>query len=389
MVHLRNNTTRFSGVLGLICLVLLGCGGAPRTTQPNVDRANKIAAIRTLNQTIAPAKNASVTTSADIDWAAGVLPWDRFTLPTISPNGLHAAVQLGDVPPMDVLVGTDNTPVISTSIELHLLDPLQGRRTAPLHIDHRGLLISRVADNFGVFVEYPHGNRGRWIGRIDWSTGTIRWLVDDEAINAFPTINAIGDLAWSRREQGDERFHLVIETSLGKKTIDDGKSDWLLPIFLGNDRLRAYKLLDGRLSLVEFDLKIRDPLLTAMYLPILETGATRAIAWQIATTNPSTMGNTKHAFFHPQRGCMVVWQPGQPIETAFLAARSFAAAPVDDGTWLVTTQQRVVRQTIGDEDGIHLRNQLAIPFATTSKQWTHLMLVPDGNRLLIRAINLE
>jgi len=35
-----------------------------------------------------------------------------------------------------------------------------------------------------------------------------------------------------------------------------------------------------------------------------------------------------------------------------------------------------------------LRNRFAIPIATTSLQWTHFLLIPDGNRLQIRAINM-
>ena len=65
------------------------------------------------------------------------------------------------------------------------------------------------------------------------------------------------------------------------------------------------------------------------------------------------------------------------------------AAPVSDATWLVTTANRVLRQNPSVDDGIHIRNRLAIPFATTSAKWTHFLLIPDGNRLKIRAINLS
>jgi hypothetical protein len=49
---------------------------------------------------------------------------------------------------------------------------------------------------------------------------------------------------------------------------------------------------------------------------------------------------------------------------------------------------RVIRQPATGEPGIHLRNRFAIPIATTSLQWTHFLLIPDGNRLQIRAINM-
>jgi hypothetical protein len=180
-----------------------------------------------------------------------------------------------------------------------------------------------------------------------------------------------------------------VKTLSGTRIIDDGKSDWLLPFFVGTDRLRVYRIYEKQLALVELDLRTRDPLLTAMSLAIVESGATRQLAWQIATTNPSFANNDRHTFYHPILNRMVVWQPSSAISTASLAPGSVAAAPVSDGTWLVATGNRVLRQSLGDEDGIHLRNQMAIPITTTSKQWTHMLLIPRGNRLEIRAMNLS
>ena len=256
--------------LFLICS-LQACGSKSKTAGPIRNEANRIAAINTLNQAIKPALDATTTTSTDIDWSAGVLPWDRFTLPIISPNGLHAAVQLGETPSRRCLCGNDNSPIDSTTIELHILDPKQGRRISPLHIGREGLILSRVADDRVVLVEYPTGDQGRWIGQIDWATGNLSWLVTDEYINAFPTMNANSEIAWSRKSLTEDRFQLVLKTIRGQRIIDDGKSDWILPKFLGNDRLRVFKLQNGELLLVELDLRSRDPLLTAISLPICRT----------------------------------------------------------------------------------------------------------------------
>jgi len=374
--------------IALLC-VLQACGSNSKTTEPGLSEANRIAAITTLNQAIKPALDATTTTSTDIDWVAGVLPWDRFTLPVFSPNGLHAAVQLGSTPSMRCLSGSDNSKVESTTIELHILDPMRGRRISPLYIGREGLILSRAADNRAVLVESPNGDQGRWIGRIDWATGSLTWLVDDEYINAFPTLNGVGDLAWSRRMNTENRFHLVLKTIRGQRIIDDEESDWILPKFLGNDRLRVFRILDGELHLVELDLRARDPLLTAISLPIVEKGATRALAWQIATTNQTPFWHETHAFYHPILHRMVIWQPSKSVEMIPLVAGSIAAAPAIDNTWLVATENRIVRQKAGDDDGIHIRNNLAIPVTTTSNQWTHLLLIPEGNRLQIRAINLD
>jgi len=377
------------GICVVCLLTLFGCDGTQRITAISNGDAKKQAAIQTLNQIIAPATRAKISTSTDIDWQVGVLPWDRFTLPVISPNGIHAAVQLGDPPSLAVLVGNKNTPIDSTTIELHVLDTLYGRQAVPLVIEQQGLVLSRIANDNGIFVESPRAEQGRWIGQIDWENGDVEWLVNDGSINAFPTTNFRNDLAWSQRSLEENRFHLVVRTKTNQRMIDDGESDWVFPLFLGNDRLRVFRINDGRLSLVELDLSARDPLLTAMSLPLLETGGTRVTAWQIATTNPITMGETKHAFYHPFRNRMAIWQPDSQFKIHYLAVKSIAAAPVNDDTWLVSTNKRVVRQSLGEDEGIHLRNQFAIPVATTSAQWTHLMLVPKGNRLHVHAVNLS
>jgi hypothetical protein len=375
-------------VVLLIAIGLTSCGEAQKTSKPIATAESKLAAIKTLNSIIKPSHTAKLAISNDVDWPAGDLPWDRFTLPLISPNGLHAIVQLGKAPPLDILCGLKNAPVTTTSIELFALDPLQGRQISPLTVDREGLVIGRSANDQFALVELPAGENGRWIGEVDWATGSLRWVVSDDAINCFSTTNSAGDIAWSRREQDKNRFHLVVNTSSGQKVIDDGSSDWLLPSFVGHDRLRAFQILNGRLTLVEFDLRATDPMQTSIALPIIQSGATREIAFQIATTNSGSTVNFPSAFYHPVQKRMVVWQPSKAVNTIALEPKSIAAVPISDGSWLVATMNRVIRQSATGEPGIHLRNRFAIPIATTSLQWTHFLLIPDGNRLQIRAINM-
>jgi len=379
-----------SQVVTLISVgVLAACGSPTKSTNSTAHLEDKIAAINTLNKTIRPAVDAVSESTTEIDWDAGVLPWDRFTLPSFSPDGLHAAVQLGTSPSLQILSGDQNNPRPSTTIELHILDPIQGRRISPLLVSRKGLILSHSANDNIVLAEFPNGELGRWIAQIEWATGNVHWVVSDENINAFPTLNSIGDIAWSSRSQGDNRFHLVVQTVLGRRSIDDGKSDWILPSFLGDDRLRVFRITDGSLHLVELDLRTRDPLLTAIALPIVEAGATRTLAWQLAAANQPTYWHQTHAFYHPLFHRMAIWKPNDKPELVPLAQGSVAATPALDNTWLVATENRIVRQALGEDEGVHLRNAFAIPFATTSNQWTHLMLIPEGSRLQVRAINLD
>jgi len=367
---------------------LFSCSSTQNSQSKQVTNATKQEALRSLRSSIKPATNAIVISSNDIDWPVGSIPWDRFTLPVISPDGTNAAVQLGPSVPTQVLTGTDPVSLSHTLIELHRIDPVNGKAMQPIVVKQQGLLLGRNANNEALLVEAPRGSAGRWIGRIDWSTGKLRWVVSDDSINAFPALNRYGDLAWSRQLRGKDRFHIVVKTANGQRVIDDGQSDWLMPSFAGNDTLFVYRLKNGSLSLVSLDLRARDPLLTASSLLLMETGATREQAWQIATTNPANPKGLL-AFYHPVHHRMTIWQPGNAMETVYLARNSVAAAPVADGSWLVATSDRVIRQQLGSDDGIHLRNKLAVPVATTSSKWTHFMLIPDGNRLEVRAMNLE
>ena len=377
----RNKPVPLISFSGLLILLMIGCGGTPQTTNQS--------AIEFLQSSIDPAVNATISTSTDIEWNVGVLRWDRFTLPVFSTNGLRVAVQHGPQQSRSTLSGANNKPVSLTSIELLLLDPIQGKQTSKFVSNQDGLLLSRVANDRVVFVESPRGEEGRWIGEVHWATGTVEWVVRNDAINAFPTTNVRGDLAWSTRSQGQNRFHLTIRSKDTDRIIDDQVSDWVFPYFVGNDRLRVFSIHRGQLSLVELDLTSTEPLRSAMSITLLEAEATRFIALQIATMNPLIHGQTSHAFYHPLYKRMAIWEPNLQSELRYFAAKSVAAAPVGDGTWIVSTDNRVLRQSVGESDGIHLRNQLAIPVATTSKQWTHLLLEPKGDRLRVHAVNLK
>ena len=105
----RNKRAPLITFLGLLIFVMIGCGG----TQQTIKRS----AIETLERSIDHAANATISTSTDVDRNIGVLAWDNFTLPVFSANGLHVAVQLGSIPSIKTLVGHNNRPVESISID--------------------------------------------------------------------------------------------------------------------------------------------------------------------------------------------------------------------------------------------------------------------------------
>jgi len=367
---------------------LIGCSGIQKNTEISAPTA-KEEAIQFLNDSVKPLPNATLSSSNEIDWPVGSIPWNRYTLPTIAPNGFYATVQMSKTPALDVLTGRTNELQKNSIVSICPLDPEGGANLRPIQVEEEGVLLTTAANDGGVLVEKPLGEQGRWIGIADYATGQVEWLIADEYLNMSPAISLSGNMAWSRRSLDDDRFHLVVHSARGQFVIDDGESDWLFPLFIGEDKLRTFQLKKGELSLVELDINSSHPLLTKLSIPIMHQDATRQHVIQIATTNPRVTGQLGHSFYSPIQRRMATWDPDREESAVLFKTGSIAAVPVQDGSWIVALSDRVLRQIEGEHDGIHLRNQSAIPVATSSRQWTHFMLIPDGTRLLVRAMSLK
>ncbi len=374
-----------------LCTVafLIGCSSAPKKSDLAQTPTAKEKALQFLNETIKPLPKATISSSNDVDWPVGAIPWNRYTLPTFAPNGLHASVQLSSTPPRSVLAGRTNEPQEDAVVYICPLDPVNGNTLRQTEIKEGGVLLTAAANDAGVLVEKPLGELGRWIGFAEYETGQVEWLIADDSINMSPTITLSGNMAWSRRTTDDDRFHLVVHSERGQFVIDDGESDWLYPHFVNDNTLRAFKLHDHALHIVEFDVMTENPLLTSLEMILMPSLATRQHALQIATTTPRTTGQSSHAYFLPLQGRMATWNPQKSESPLLFKAGSIAAVPASDGTWIVTLNDRVLRQYEGQHDGVHLRNLSAIPVSTSSRQWTHYMLIPDGTRLQVRAMSFS
>ena len=112
----------------------------------------------------------------------------------------------------------------------------------------------------------------------------------------------------------------------------------MFPRFVGNDRLRVFRIHNGRLSLVELDLTANDPINTAVSVSLIEAEATRVTAWKIATTYLSAHWHSSHSFYHPRYKRMAIWEPDATQELRYLAPQSVAAAPVGGGSLLQTNE---------------------------------------------------
>jgi len=146
----------------------------------------------------------------------GQLPYDGLSLPVVSPDGRFLATRVGTAPNWADVLGVSvggEAPGVSPPGEIRVFRVVESdaarRRPAtlervrfsqPLPDD---LLLGRSGSMQGVLVEQQLESGARRIGVVDWGSGSLRWLVDDGALNAMATWTADGGLAWMRRSTGE------------------------------------------------------------------------------------------------------------------------------------------------------------------------------------------
>lgn len=135
----------------------------------------------------------------------GTVSYDGQALPLPSPSGEFIAVQSGEAPLWPALLaGPDAQAPMGTRltvfrVEKNTLQPVQWP-TQP----EAGLMLGRWADDEGFLVESIRPAVGgvcpRWIGKMNWVTGSVRWLVSTSHVNAHATITPRGELIFTRRQ---------------------------------------------------------------------------------------------------------------------------------------------------------------------------------------------
>lgn len=156
----------------------------------------------------------------------GRVPFDGMTLPLVSPDGRFIASQTGPAPTWEAILADPAAAVLSGTtisafaiIERPKASGGTNERSGPSiqaiawpTPRTAGLLLGRSCDNGGFLVESQRpGNPGaRWIGRVDWVTGELSWLVQNDRINAFATLGPAGELIYSRFNTDRRAFDLVI-----------------------------------------------------------------------------------------------------------------------------------------------------------------------------------
>ena len=324
----------------------------------------------------------------------GEIPYDAMTLPMVSPDGRFIATSVGLQPDNATLLAEPGAPSpLGTGVEIWKYD-LDDDRYAKVRQLDPPLLLGRSADTNGFLVESPLPSGERHIGRVDWHTGSLTWVVEDDNVNAFATIGPEGQLAYSSRTVDETDFNLVIQQSTGDELVigaDDGM--WLFPTWsTRNNRLYAFWLSPSKRLQLASMLTI-SPQAMSSSIRKLDLGPqqTPAAAWRAVAMQPVVQGiggtaSEEIAFWHPTEQRTVVWS--QQDETPFVLLDDAVVAVHDvSGSYLVSTpdELRYVNPSRMHRS-VRLHDQVAIPRGTSEDTGLYILLTPGKDRVVVRGL---
>ena len=217
------------GILGLLCsgIILCSCvtdeykSSAPPLSDQSLKRLQEIA-----ENEMQRGNTLSLRFHATLN-VIGQLPYDKSTLPVVSPTGEFIATSVGIAPEKSTLLAQPGSPSpLATGVEIWKLNKSKGTFESVFNLDPP-LLLGRSADAEGFLIESPSPEGARRIGKVAWETGELTWLVADGRVNAFATIGPDGQLAWSSREVNQSGFTLVVRNNQGRE-LEIGPQRWKL-----------------------------------------------------------------------------------------------------------------------------------------------------------------
>ncbi|MEE2972022.1 MAG: hypothetical protein VX672_02765 [Planctomycetota bacterium] len=330
--------------------------------------------------------------SAEFRWnSLGFVEYDDFSIPLVSPDGVHIAIRGGVPPRWSQILATPDAPITDSAwIRIYELDSEQ--RLTLRHEAREPWLLGRAANARGFLVEEPRTDGSRRIGRVDWVTGEVNWLVDEGFVDAFATIGEDGTLAWSRRKIDAPAFDLMVRRG-------DGGGTWKLPARWERSWVDPVLSPDGRTI---FMLRRGDG--------TVELGWTRLVDEQRFQDGVSTHGisvrttpRRVHAmlgpqvgaasppgrtasliFLHPDLGRLVEWRPTGDLARPFPEA-VVNAVMIDRNRAVATTTTSTMLAELTDEVGrpptaLTLMDEAAIPRRRGTRAQDLLLFRPSDGR---------
>ncbi len=325
-------------------------------SQAQWDRLSEIAEHQYRSQ------QASDSAFSGATWHLGDLPGVNAVLPMLSPDGTRIAIATGVVPSMTTRLALPDAPMPNgAGVTIWEILPGRGGLREQISLP-AGLLLTDSGDESGFLVERPNTDGSRWIGKVDWYTGDIEWLVAGDTVAAFPALGRDGRLAWCERAVDDTMFNLVVRLTTDghehrETVIPHGDGDWLFPTWSNrSNRLSAFMLTPAQLSLFSMDASTPAALQDSVRSIPVMAGARRADAMLAAMGRHHVMG-TGHSpleevfFYDPRQQRMMLWLPtglnwDQPMQ---LADQSVAAVHDDRGGFLLTMPDGLYWQDRNDK----------------------------------------
>ncbi len=343
----------------------------------------------------------------------GGVPFDGQVLPLVGPDGTRLATQVGEWPGWESALATRaGGPTLRTSIEVWDVSGSPAARVnllAPL----RGVMLGRSCDDEGFLVEEILPDGSRRIGKADWRTGAVRWLVQNGRVNAFATLLPGGGLAWCARAVEDDAFDLMID---GRRAARAGEASYLFPMPGAGPGL-VHVLASSAFGLELQTRSLRAGTVEGVARAGAEDGSfivarrriapggEAIVAYQAAEPARGAAGVVEGAppgrlLFHPGAGRMVVFDPERGQVVA-LEDRSIAGCWArDGGGWavLLTTPEGLEFQRVTQIDGLWEALPAArslgdahVARATTSESRPFVLIGPDsrdGRRVRVMGLEL-
>lgn len=329
---------------------------------------------------------------------AGVAPlgsvaWNGRSIPLARPSGGYIAVQSGAVTPWSLALAEQNAgtlPPTSICIYRIVAQELSDRPVLMEQhwIDDVGIL-GRVADDWGFLIEAPQPDGARWIGKVNWETGNVAWLIKDNNVNALASMAPDGRLVWCRRPVNRSSFELVAELpGSGIATAPQNNGTWLMPSWSrdGSIVCAFYLTSNSELGVVALDTsrgpeRFGSPLASRLLIDnAVPTDAYDAV---IGIPYPGAPdGSPRFLFYHPglafRRVCMF-----DPFVEGIIYYKSMTGAGgwYDASTVLVCSSNHIYLQSAdaGSKPNELLTGPyLAIP--TSPPDQPYLLLAPSERR---------
>lgn len=261
---------------------------------------------------------------AEIAAFSGDLPYDAQTMPLVDPAGQFLAVQQGvPVSWPTALARPDALPLdVSSSLAIYSISPDADQKSFRLTQTHwfeQTGILGRSADKEGFLVEAPQADGSRWVGKVIWSTGEVRWVVKGDRVNAHAALEVreqgeAGRLAWCSRAVDGENFDLMVQGDAEVYSLPAESGSWLYPVWCRDgERLFAFFLSDdGRLDIVALDARTSASLRRPLARQTLVMSASDATAYQMlaGVQQPAAPdGSLRMLFFHSGLGRACVFDP--------------------------------------------------------------------------------